>query len=54
MIAIVYGLVVDSKGPWGVAIIEVSDEPDARALGTNDPAVKAGLTFEVYPMAHPF
>jgi uncharacterized protein YciI len=52
-IAIVYGLVVDPKGHWGIAIIEVADEPDARALGTNDPAVKAGLTFEVYPMIHP-
>jgi uncharacterized protein YciI len=52
-IAIAYGLVVDPKGPWGIAIIEVADEPDARALGTNDPAVKAGLTFEVYPMIHP-
>jgi uncharacterized protein YciI len=52
-IAIVYGLVVDPKGPWGIAIVEVADEPDARALGTNDPAVKAGLTFEVYPMIHP-
>ena len=52
--AIVFGLVLDPKGPWGVAIVEVADEPDARALGTNDPAVKAGLTFEVYPMAHPF
>jgi hypothetical protein len=49
-IAIVFGLVLDPKGPWGVAIVEVADEPDARALGTNDPAVKAGLTFEVYPM----
>jgi len=52
--AIVFGLVLDPKGPWGVAIVEVADELDARALGTNDPAVKAGLTFEVYPMAHPF
>jgi uncharacterized protein YciI len=49
-IAVVFGLVLDPKGPWGVAIVEVADEPDARALGTNDPAVKAGLTFEVYPM----
>lgn len=49
-IAIVFGLVLDPRGPWGVAIVEVADEPDARILGTNDPAVKAGLTFDVYPM----
>jgi hypothetical protein len=30
--------------------VDVCVEPDAHALGTNDPAVKAGLTFEVYPM----
>jgi uncharacterized protein YciI len=49
-IAIVFGLVLDPKGPWGVGIVEAADEPDVRALGTDDPAVKAGLTFEVYPM----
>lgn len=49
-IAIVLGLVLDPKDPWGVGIVEVADEADARALGTNDPAVKTGLTFEVYPM----
>jgi hypothetical protein len=38
-------------GPWGVAIVDVADEPYARVIGINDPAVKiGGLTFEVYPM----
>jgi uncharacterized protein YciI len=49
-VAVVFGLVLDPNGPWGVAIVEVEDEPHARLLGINDPAVKAGLTFEVYPM----
>jgi uncharacterized protein YciI len=49
-IAIVFGLVLDPKGPWGVGVVEVTDEPDARILGENDPAVKAGFMFEVYPM----
>ena len=49
-IAIIFELVLDPKGPWGVAIVEVADESDARVLGTNDPAVKAGLMFDVYPM----
>ena len=38
------------KAFGGVGIVEVANEADARALGTNDPAVKAGLTLEVYPM----
>jgi uncharacterized protein len=50
-IAIVFGLVLDPRGPWGVSIIDVAGESAARTVGTNDPAVKEGvLTFEVYPM----
>jgi hypothetical protein len=50
-IAIVFGLVLDPRGPWGIGIVDVVNESDAHALGTNDPAVKeAGLTFEVYAM----
>jgi uncharacterized protein len=33
-IAIVFGLVLDPKGPWGVGIVEAADEPDVHALGT--------------------
>jgi len=49
-IAIVFGLVLDPNGPWGVAIVEVEDKLEAHDLGTNDPAIKAGLTFDIYPM----
>jgi hypothetical protein len=50
-IAVVFGLVLDPTGPWGVAIIDVADESYARVIGTNDPAVKTGvLTFDVFPM----
>ena len=49
-IAVVFGLVLDPKGPWGVAVVEAADETDVRTLGTNDPAVKAGSGFEVYQM----
>ncbi len=49
-IAVIFGLVLDPKGPWGVAIVEATDEAYARTLGTNDPAVKAGFSFEVYQM----
>lgn len=41
---------VDPNGPWGVAIVEVQEELGANDLGTNDSAIKAGLTFDIYPM----
>ena len=49
-IAIIFGPVLDPKGTWGLAIVEVASEPEAHILGRNDPAVQAGFTFEVYPM----
>ena len=33
-IAIVFGLVLDPKGPWGVDIIEVASESEADTIGT--------------------
>jgi len=49
--AITFGLVLDPKGGWGVAIFEAEDETAARAIAENDPTIKAGLnTFELYPM----
>jgi hypothetical protein len=36
--AIIFGLVLDPKGTWGVAIVEVASEPEVRILGRNDPA----------------
>jgi hypothetical protein len=48
--AIVFGLVLDPKGPWGI-VVDVANESDVHTIGTNDPAVKeVGLMFEVYPM----
>ena len=49
-IVIVVGPVFDPKGSWGMAVVEVDDEQSAHLLGKNDPAIKAGLKFEVYPM----
>ncbi len=50
-VAIVFGLVLDPKGGWGVAIFEVDEESAAHRIATDDPSVKAGLnTFELYPM----
>jgi hypothetical protein len=51
-IAIVFGPVADPHRAWGLAVVQAADEPEARALGTNDPTIKAGagFQFEVYPM----
>jgi uncharacterized protein len=51
-IAVVFGPVADPKGAWGVAIVEVEDEADARALTANDPTIKSdrNFKFEIYSM----
>ena len=47
----IFELVLDPRGPWGVGIVDVANESDARAVDTNnDPAIKAGLTFGAYPI----
>ena len=49
---IVMGPVLDPKGSWGVAIVEVSAEEEVRSILAGDPAVLSGLGFryEVYSM----
>lgn len=46
-----YGPVLAPSGAFGVAILEVADEAEARQFGENDPSVRAGMNrFEIYPM----
>lgn len=46
-----YGPVMAPDGAFGVAILEVADEAEARQFGENDPSVRAGMNrFEFYPM----
>ena len=49
---VVFGLVADPRAAFGISIIEVADEDEARRLTANDPAVLAGygLRYEVHPM----
>ena len=48
---LLYGPVMATDGTFGLAILEVDDEAEARQFGENDPSVRAGLNrFEVYPM----
>ncbi len=40
---IVYGPVLDPKGVYGLAVMEVETDDEARAIAENDPAVSSKL-----------
>jgi uncharacterized protein YciI len=50
--AIVVGPVFDPAGAWGMALVEVDDEPAAHALLQDDPIITAnmGFAYEVLPV----
>ncbi len=50
--AIAFGPVADPKGAWGLGLVEVANEGEARGITENDPVMKAGagFSFDVYPM----
>ncbi len=52
-LVVVFGPVSDPKGTYGIVVIQLEDDADANALGTNDPTIKAnvGFKFEVYSMS---
>jgi hypothetical protein len=46
-----YGPVLVPGAAFGLAILEVADEAEARNFGDNDPSVLGGLNrFEIHPM----
>ena len=49
---VAFGLVADPGGAFGMAIIEVADDSDARRLTANDPVIRAdrGFKYEMFPM----
>ena len=48
---LLYGPVMAPDGAFGIGVLEVAGEADARAFGENDPSVRGGLNrFEIYPM----
>ena len=48
---LLYGPVMATGGAFGLAVLEVDNEAEARHFGENDPSVKGGLnTFELHPM----
>jgi uncharacterized protein YciI len=49
---LVYGPVMDPKGPFGMGVVEGADENEVRKRTDADPVVKAGIGFrtEITPM----
>jgi uncharacterized protein YciI len=49
---VVYGPVADPRETFGMAVLAVEDEAEARRLVEGDPAIAAdaGFGFEVHPM----
>jgi len=48
---LLYGPVMAPDGAFGVGILEVADEAEARQFAESDPSVRAGLNrWEIYPM----
>ncbi|WP_041855641.1 YciI family protein [Candidatus Korobacter versatilis] len=48
---LIYGPVMDPQGPYGMGVLEVADDAEARGIMDADPSVVAGLNrYEMYPM----
>jgi uncharacterized protein len=48
---LLYGPVMATDGTFGMAVLEVTDETEARQFGEADPSVRAGVNrFELSPM----
>ena len=48
---LLYGPVMAASGAFGLAVLEVDSEDEARQFGEADPSVKGGLNrFEISPM----
>ncbi len=48
----VFGPVADPAGAYGVGILTLPEEGDARALTSDDPTIKAnvGFSYQIFPM----
>jgi uncharacterized protein YciI len=49
---LLFGPVLDPKGPYGAGVLCATDEPAARAFADGDPAIRSnrGFVCEVHPM----
>ena len=46
---LIFGPVVGPLGSWGLGVIRVADEAEARAMTDNDPAISSGLVMKANP-----
>jgi uncharacterized protein YciI len=45
---VVFGVVLEAAGAWGLAVVEAQDEDAVRAIAADDPAVSTNLcTFDI-------
>jgi uncharacterized protein len=50
-VAVAYGPVLDPDGVWGLGLLDLDDEAEARAVADGDPAVQSGVcTYAVLPI----
>lgn len=51
-VAIAVGPVLDPKGAWGVAILDIDNREAAQGVLAHDPAIESGLGFSwvIHPM----
>ena len=50
-VALAFGPVLHPEDPWGLGLLDLEDEQEARAIGDGDPAVETGTcTYELVPM----
>jgi uncharacterized protein YciI len=48
---LLFGPVMATGGAFGLAVLEMDNEEEARKFGEGDPSVRAGLNrFEIHPM----
>jgi hypothetical protein len=50
-VALAYGPVADPSGTWGLGLLDLDDEGEARSVAERDPAVEGGLCrYEMLPV----
>jgi len=49
---VVFGPVSDPSGPWGLLVLQLTDDMEPAALTGADPVIRAGIgfRFEIHPM----
>jgi YCII-related domain len=51
---VVFGLVGDPRGAYGMGIVDFPSEAEARAFTDGDPTIRSGLGFEFEVLPMPF